>query len=85
MTDHLLTSTTLSAGTDRIGAPQIARALMADGFTDQPVGYGAIYRGILSGAFPAEQMSGNRWTVSRADLPKVAAALGLRSRQPVAA
>ena len=66
------------AGTDRIGAPQLARALIAGGYTDQPVGYGPIYRGILSGAIPAEQVNSNRWTVSRADLPKVAAALGLR-------
>jgi hypothetical protein len=85
MTDHMPTCTPHSVETDRIGAPQLARALIADGWADRPVPYGAIYRGILSGAIPAEQVSSNRWTVSRADLPKVAAALGLRAQQQVAA
>ena len=61
---------------DLITLPHLARELVAGGFSSQPVAYNRLYRGVLSGLFPAEQVVSNRWSVRRADLPKVAAAFG---------
>ena len=67
------------AQTEFIPAVQIARALLEAKLTDQPVTYGAVYRGIVSGAIPAEQTANGRWRVRKVCLPEVAAALGLRA------
>ncbi len=62
---------------DLIQLPLLARELVAGGFSTKPVDYHRLYHGALSGRFPAEQVTSNRWSVRRADLPKVATALGL--------
>ena len=62
---------------DLIALPHLARELVASGFSSRPVAYDRLYRGVLSGLFPAEQVTSNRWSVRRSDLPKVAAAFGL--------
>lgn len=67
----------LHGSADWIRLTHLARALVADGFTDKPVDYARIYRAVLSGAIPAEQVITNRWSIRRADLPVVASALGL--------
>lgn len=66
---------------DLIQLPHLARELVAGGFSARPVEYHRLYRGVLSGLFPAKQVTTNRWSVRRADLPAVASALGLMPSQ----
>lgn len=70
-------STSLDGPTAQILLPQVPRELVAGGFTDKPVDYARVYRAVLSGAIPAEQVTTNRWSILRGDLPVVARVLGL--------
>jgi hypothetical protein len=46
-----------------------------------PPGYRATYTAALDGRIPAERGLNGRWTVARADLPAIAAALGCAPAQ----
>lgn len=74
---NLLGSTSLTGPDDRIPLTQVARELVAGGFTVEPVEYIRVYRGVLSGAIPAEQTVSGRWNIRRADLSAVATTLRL--------
>lgn len=52
-------------------------ALIALGYRCDALTYPHVYRAVLSGQIPAEQRTTNRWSVRRADLPKVAEVLSL--------
>ncbi len=62
---------------DTIRLTHLARELVTCDLVDRPPAYDRLYRGVLSGLFPAEQSDGGRWSVRRSDLPLVASALGL--------
>jgi len=72
---------------DLIPLTHVGRELVAGGFTPHSPGYDRLYKGALNGAFPAEQVVSNRWSVRRSDLPKVAAAFGVaaatKARDPI--
>ena len=59
--------------TDRILLPHLPAELRRLG---SPAQYRALYTAALDGRIPAEPGPNGRWTVSRDDLPKIAAALG---------
>ena len=64
---------------DRIALLQVNRELMARGYVAQAAqapGYARLYRAVIDGAIPAEQI-GRSWSIRRGDLPLVAAAFGL--------
>ncbi len=42
----------------------------------QTASYSVLWKGAVEGAFPAERVR-NRWYIQRADLPRVAQALGI--------
>lgn len=77
--DHTVAKSHTYASATPIPLSGIARALIAAGFTTRPIDYNRLYRLIVSGAVPAQQTVSNRWSVHPADLPLVAAALGLTS------
>ena len=62
---------------DTIRLTHLANELRRCGLVEHPPAYDRLYRGVLSGLFPAEQSDGGRWSVRRSDLPLVANALGL--------
>ena len=49
-----------------------------------PFSYSRLWRGVTEARIEAERV-GSRWLVDEADLPRVAEALGLTRRQPIAA
>ena len=59
--------------TDRISLPHLPAELRRLG---SPAQYRTLYTAALDGRIPAEPGPNGRWTVSRDDLPKIAAALG---------
>ena len=65
---------------ERIGLTQLPRRLATH--TGQPAPtYRRCFDAAVANKFPAE-FSGNRWTVSTADLDVIAAALGMAVQQP---
>lgn len=69
---------------DRIPLTHLPRELSR--LTGLPApGYRTLYLAALDGRLPADQGTNGRWGVPRADLPKVADALGLTARIPTAA
>lgn len=61
---------------DRIGLAHAPRELKQMTGHTVPGGYPRFYRMVLAGLIPAEQENG-RWYLNRADLPQIAASLGL--------
>ena len=64
---------------DRIALLHVNRELMACGYAAQVAqapGYARLYRAVIDGVIPAEQI-GRNWSIRRGDLPKVAAAFNL--------
>lgn len=64
---------------DRLALLQVNRELMARGYVAQAArapGYARLYRAVIDGAIPAEQI-GKSWSIRRGDLPLVAAVFGL--------
>ena len=71
---------------DSIRLTHLAPELVRSGLAERPPSYQRLYKGVLSGMFPAEQSDVGRWSVRRGDLPLVASALGLqRSSEKTAA
>lgn len=62
---------------DQIPLTHVIRALIALGYCCKSLTYIQLYHAILSGQIPAEQRISSRWSVRRADLPKVASVFGL--------
>lgn len=67
---------------DLIPLPRLTRELR-DLTGDTSISYARCYRGILNGILPFE-VRGSRYSVHRADLPKIAAALGLTQKSRAA-
>lgn len=61
---------------ERIGLAHSPREILSLTGRSVPGGYTRIYKLVLAGAIPAEQENG-RWYLNRADLPQIAASLGL--------
>ena len=83
--DSLLSSTSPSPNLDDlVPLSHVGRELVKSGLSSSPVPYGAIWRGVTSGAIPTEPTVGNREGVRRRNLPIVAKALRL-TRESAAA
>ena len=61
---------------ERIGLAHSPREILNLTGRSVPGGYPRVYRLVLAGLIPAEQENG-RWFINRADLPQIAASLGL--------
>jgi hypothetical protein len=60
-----------------LSLPDLPRELMA--YTGgKTVSYRRLYTRVLNGSLPAKRSHGNRWLIDRDDIPKIAAALGLK-------
>lgn len=70
------TSISTNAPPDTVGLADLARALIAHGWTAPP-SYRQLYNRTLSGIIPAAKMRDGRWRILIADLPVIAARLGL--------